>query len=1050
MTNLPALRLEFLGVSFIEASAAVVLLVLYWMMASPSSGRFFRSWVIGWTVYVLWGCCRVAAALGRQSWELRLTPALSMLAWLMLFAAILEFRRHAWPAKLSYPLGIALAAGLCALGYLGPAFIWERTADMAIESALNLGSAWILWRSPSRYRSAGWKILLASLILRGLQGSFRLNWQADGYLVFRMAVHSILGIAVGVGMALLVLESGRIRTEELNEKLRRLALIAAQAMQSLRVSDTLAGILRHLVESLGGSYGVIYLLDDTLSPKALVLRADTNLDEGFRSESARAALNEPWVQETLKQEAPVSSSIASLHHAAARWTGDAKITSTVTIRIPGKETPLGILAIGLREERSLQPEEEQFLVNVANLLGLTVQNVTLFESAATSRRQWLDTFDSIDDLILVHSPDGKILRANRALAVRLGAAPQALHRKLMREVFRSGDTPWKLCPYCEGIAGRPEKRDLFFNGYFLASDSAFNDSDGNRLGTIHVLKDFTSRLQAESKFRTLFEKVREGVFIATPEGRLLDFNDAFMRMLGYENREELLQEELPRLYVDSADRGRLLRMMREYGEANGFEFQFRRKDGEIRSAVESSFVTRDEAGTITGYQGFILDTTEHKQAEMNLRRRNRELLTLNSIAELLSQEAALTTALAAVLPKLIKLLTVDASAVHLLDESSKSLRLAAASGFVADLPARFAQIDFPSPLMQQFLQARPLILSGSAPALPEALRELNRAAGLQASQVAVLWSKDRIMGILTVGCREPRAFSPEEINLLSAVANQVATTVDKAVLLQKTQDAYHTLRQTQEQLLQSEKMAAVGQLISGVAHELNNPLTAILGYSQLLRSGELSGSRTPEFLDKLHKQAQRTHRIVENLLSFGRQHKPERKPVQLNQILEDTLTLREYDLRGSHIVVHRDFDPYLPLSAVDFHQLQQVFLNLLNNAVDAIREQGEAGEIWIHTEAAGDQLRVEITDSGPGVKNPSRVFDPFYTTKPVGKGTGLGLSICYGIVKEHGGEIQVSNSPPRGATFTILLPVHSAERGRNQGPSGVAEGSVVTSPVESN
>jgi two-component system NtrC family sensor kinase len=241
------------------------------------------------------------------------------------------------------------------------------------------------------------------------------------------------------------------------------------------------------------------------------------------------------------------------------------------------------------------------------------------------------------------------------------------------------------------------------------------------------------------------------------------------------------------------------------------------------------------------------------------------------------------------------------------------------------------------------------------------------------------------------------------LSVLCAVANQIATTIDKGALYEKTREAYDSLRLAQEQLLQSEKMAAVGQLISGVAHELNNPLRAILGYTQLLKSGEVPAARTGEFLEKLFKQAQRTHRIVENLLSFSRQHKPARQLVQLNQILEDTLSLREYDLRGSHIVLHRDFSPTLPLVAADFHQLQQVFLNILNNSVDAILEKTFGGEIWIRTRVAGEKLIVEFTDSGPGVENPNRIFDPFYTTKPVGKGTGLGLSICYGIVKSTEG-----------------------------------------------
>jgi two-component system NtrC family sensor kinase len=212
-------------------------------------------------------------------------------------------------------------------------------------------------------------------------------------------------------------------------------------------------------------------------------------------------------------------------------------------------------------------------------------------------------------------------------------------------------------------------------------------------------------------------------------------------------------------------------------------------------------------------------------------------------------------------------------------------------------------------------------------------------------------------------------------------------------------------------------------LISGVAHELNNPLTAILGYSQLLKSEEFVQGRGADYLEKLYKQAQRTHHIVQNLLSFARQQKPHRAPVQLNQILEDTLLLREFDMKIHNIAIHREFDPDLPATAGDFHQLEQVFLNLLNNAVDAIQEKGGSGEIWIRTEGDGSRLRVEITDSGRGVTNPHKVFDPFYTTKPVGKGTGLGLSICYGIVKEHGGEIQVRNAPPRGASFVVTLPL---------------------------
>jgi len=262
--------------------------------------------------------------------------------------------------------------------------------------------------------------------------------------------------------------------------------------------------------------------------------------------------------------------------------------------------------------------------------------------------------------------------------------------------------------------------------------------------------------------------------------------------------------------------------------------------------------------------------------------------------------------------------------------------------------------------------------------------------------------------------------------LLIAVGSQVSSAVDRSRLYEEPRQAYENLRRTQEQLLHSEKLAAVGQLISGVAHELNNPLTAILGYSQLLTSGGDIGAQALDYVDKLYKQAQRTHRIVQNLLSFARQHKPERVPVQLNSIIEDTLALRDYDLRMSQIRVHLGLAGDLPSVPADPHQLQQVFLNLINNAVDAILETGSEGDLWVRSGVDSNNAFVEFQDSGPGVKDASRVFDPFYTTKPVGKGTGLGLSICYGIITEHGGTIRVKSAPQQGATFRIELPLRSA------------------------
>jgi two-component system NtrC family sensor kinase len=827
-------------------------------------------------------------------------------------------------------------------------------------------------------------------------------------------------------MAVLALEADRARNEDLNERLRRLALITAQATQSLRVEKALDGILRHLVESLNASHGIVFLLDDSSDAPALEIAASVGFSEEYREQYARVSPHEPWVRDIFRNPSQFASGIVRENPGLLDCLGPEKLVAGVLVPVPGKDAPLGLLAIGSRIPRKFDHDERDFLVNVSNLLGLTVQNIALFESAAVSRTQWRDTFDSIDDLIFVHSNEGRILRTNRAFAASVNIEPVTVVGKYVREVLTRGAAHWIRCPYCEGVAGKAEEIDPTFGGYFLVTNSTLHGTEDGRLGTIHVLKDFTSRRLAENKFRNLFEKAQEGVFIVSPQGRLLDCNDALTRLFGYEDRAELIRTYAPeKFYLNIADRRRWIARLDEFGEVRDFEFQFRRRDGEIRTAHLSAFCTRDAAGSSVAYQGFLLDVTERKQAETEIRRRNEELLALNAIGDLLRQSSTLDDGLAQALCKVTELFSADAGVVYRLDEPEDVLRLSGAVGCNLAESRDFASIPSAGALLQQIRDSHATLLPGTAPELPEYFRTLQAREGTVASQVSVLWAKDRIMGALLLGCRQPREFSPAELNLLAAIGNQFATTIDKSLLLEETREAYETLRQTQEQLLQSEKMAAVGQLVAGVAHELNNPLTAVLGYSQLLQSQEFTSPRRADYLEKLYKQAQRTHHIVQSLLSFARQQRPERAPVDLNQILEDTLILRGYDMKSANITLHRQFDPHLPATGADFHQLQQVFLNILNNAVDAVSENAGGGEIWIRTQRVGDRLCVEFTNNGPPIKNPQRVFDPFYTTKPVGKGTGLGLSICYGIIKEHGGEIQARNSP-RGAAFTILLPLVAA------------------------
>jgi signal transduction histidine kinase len=279
-------------------------------------------------------------------------------------------------------------------------------------------------------------------------------------------------------------------------------------------------------------------------------------------------------------------------------------------------------------------------------------------------------------------------------------------------------------------------------------------------------------------------------------------------------------------------------------------------------------------------------------------------------------------------------------------------------------------------------------------------------------QVLVSLQSTRGVHVGCIALTDPRdvtRVTGEEMSKIELLAGDLAVTIDNATL--------------HRQLVRAEKLAAIGQLVAGVAHELNNPLTSIVGYTELI-TDEVPAGNAREKLDKMLREAQRMKRIIENLLRFARQNNLEKKSANLEALLQDVLALREYHLHNQDIQVELHIEPNLPHVAVDEDQFKQILLNLLNNAIDALDDKAEK---YIRIEAAcrAERVIIHFDDNGHGFNDVNRVFDPFYTTKPVGKGTGLGLSICYGIVKEHGGEIYAVNLNP-GARLVLELPVHTA------------------------
>ena len=251
-------------------------------------------------------------------------------------------------------------------------------------------------------------------------------------------------------------------------------------------------------------------------------------------------------------------------------------------------------------------------------------------------------------------------------------------------------------------------------------------------------------------------------------------------------------------------------------------------------------------------------------------------------------------------------------------------------------------------------------------------------------------------------------------------------------------------RLLQERLLQSEKMASVGQLVSGVAHELNNPLTGVMGFAQLLLTRELDETARAQ-VQTIYDEAERAAKIVQNLLSFARRRKPTKEMADLNALLQRVLELRSYDFTVRNISLDMTLDTRLPRVWVDPDQIQQVFFNVIKNAEQAMIDAHGGGKLTVITRGTADGIRVSIGDDGPGIapEVARRIFDPFFTTKDAGQGTGLGLTICYSIIDEHGGRIWTENQVPTaerpeatGAIFHIDLPVGAGEEHEAQQASG--------------
>ncbi|MBS1853165.1 MAG: PAS domain S-box protein [Acidobacteria bacterium] len=1002
-------------------SAILVLLAASLLVYRTFRERYLLISILAWLAYFssLWLQHGGTAALS-PAYRGAVTQVAFLLA-ICLFSAAVFLYTHA--RRLLLPL---LLIALSVMGYaVLRAFLWpdSPTLRVALEAAyrfiLVAAACQLIRFRWARAEIGPWLVGIGLLTLH-------LEWAP---LTSHLPAHfSLLGdLLLGISILLVVFDDYRMRTRRLSV-INALTLTITRAQQQGPMMATALEELKGLMRAKSAWFRM-------QENEQMVITQHIGLSEEFLRDRGSIAMDDT-LQAVLRDARPSVHKTSEASDVIRPYLKKEGFQHVVLVPILGRKSAIGTLSLGSRRSLHYAPDELEFLATTGQQLGLAVENMRLVEQIVRSHRQWANTFDSIQDFVLLHDAEFRVMKANHSLLLRLGKAPADVTGKTCEEVLPREHTSWQQCPYCRlGGEGLAEVPDACFGGYSLVSTSSYVDQSTRQKGTIHVVRDITDRAVAEEKYRMLFEQVQEGVFVATPEGELLDCNDAFVRMLGYPSREELMARNIDtEVYVSGEQRDALWRQMEQHNFVRNFEVTLRRKDGVLLTAIESSFATRDTSGKLERYQGFLLDITQKKQAEDEIRRRNRELNALNAMAVIATQSFDLDEILNLTLRQVISLLGAETGSIYLSDADDETFRRRAGWGLRSTDRARFSEVQLAGGFGDLVTRSRTEVLTAEyLPHLPPLVAEFIRVDGFSSWIWVLLWSKDKPIGIMGISSREAREYTSNDENLLVAIGRQLATTIEKVRLYEETCRAYEDLRLAQEQLLQSEKMSAVGQLIAGVAHELNNPLTAILGYAQLLESEGLN-ERATDFVGKLFKQAQRTHRVVQNLLSFARQRKPQKHSVDICKVLEETLALRDYDFKVNDIKLERELETDLPAVTADSHQLEQVFLNIINNSVDAMLEAGGKGMLKVRAYCKEEFLHIEFQDSGPGIKEPTRIFDPFYTTKSVGKGTGLGLSICYGIVKEHGGEIKARNRDEGGAVLEVILPA----AGRTAAPDAPA------------
>src|SRR3981081_1660010 len=629
-------------------------------------------------------------------------------------------------------------------------------------------------------------------------------------------------------------------------------------------------------------------------------------------------------------------------------------------------------AFGRKREVS---ELKQILKGFQNQAGVTPSEEQLDQLGQLimrSQRNFKELIDSLDDAALAVSLDGTLKTVNRRTAETLGVPySEVVGHKLegflgapLRAEASGSMERFLEKRHWSGVVEVHLKNDPRRLYYDCVVNAIVKGDDVT--GASAMAREMTRHREKEQRFTQLFESLQEGVYISNPQGKLLEVNPALVSILGYDSKEDLLNLAPEQLSVDAGGGPVLGKTGSQSGSTRTREVRLKRKDGGVAVCVDTSTGVMEE-GRLVRYQGTLVDVTEKRALERQLHRQ----------------------------------------------EEFRQRLLESFPDLILGLDLK-GQYTFVSARIGELLGYGPEHLVGknvddvenTSPELAALYRTV--ATGKSSRTSCEYGSRHHDGSWRTMlGMASP---------LLDAEGKPAGVIISVRDMTME--------KKLEQQILQSDRLAAMGQMIGGFAHELNNPLTSILGMAELLQEGGASEAARKQ-IGILHQQARRAAEIVQNLQYFARPPAPGRSQVNLNELVQRTVQMQASPRRKSNITLDFLQDPATPAVVADPNQLMQVFLNLLLNAEQAIRESREKGTIRVRIGRNPDSVWIVFQDDGPGIapENLAHIFDPFFTTRRPGRRTGLGLSICKTVLREHGGNIEAASAPGGGAVFTITLPV---------------------------